>query len=38
MKLKIAFAAAVVAVCEGHGFARPENSTAFNAIVEAFLF
>ncbi|QOJ00102.1 MAG: S9 family peptidase [Phycisphaeraceae bacterium] len=22
---------------EGHGFARPENNTAFNAIVEAFL-
>lgn len=22
---------------EGHGFARPENSLAFNAITEAFL-
>jgi hypothetical protein len=22
---------------EGHGFARPENSKAFNAITEAFL-
>ncbi|MCP4835936.1 MAG: S9 family peptidase [Phycisphaera sp.] len=22
---------------EGHGFARPENNTAFNAVVEAFL-
>lgn len=22
---------------EGHGFARPENSTAFNAVTEAFL-
>ena len=22
---------------EGHGFARPENNTAFNAVTEAFL-
>ncbi|MCC6951990.1 MAG: hypothetical protein IT433_11170 [Phycisphaerales bacterium] len=37
MKLKFAFAAAVVAVSGGHAFARPENSMAFNAVVEAFL-